>query len=283
MAESYSHEKVVQSYEYLRSLINETPDIGIICGSGLSGLGDDVENKIVVKYADIPHFMDSTVQGHKGQLVFGLLGGKKVMCMQGRFHPYEGHEAWKIALPLRVMKLLGIKFVIITNAAGGINRSFKVGDFMLIKDHISFPSLGGYNPLRGQNDDKFGPRFPAITPAYDKALRKLLYDTSVSLGFKDCTREGIYCNVGGPSYETIAELNLVMKLGGDAVGMSTAQEVIAAAHCGLKVCACSLITNYCILDYDSTESANHEEVLQTGKARAEDMKKLVTEFLKRCP
>nr|XP_039262729.1 purine nucleoside phosphorylase-like [Styela clava] len=283
MAEEYSHEKVIESYDYLKKIIKENPEVGIICGSGLSGLGEDVENKIIVKYGDIPNFMTSTVQGHKGQLVFGRLGGKKVMCMQGRFHPYEGHEAWKIAVPLRVMKLLGVEFVIITNAAGGLNRSFGVGDFMLIKDHISFPGLGGYNPLWGKNDDKFGPRFPAVTQAYDKNLRKLMYDTAVDLGIKDTMREGIYFNVAGPSYETIAELNLALKLGGDAIGMSTAQEVVAAAHCGLKVCACSLITNYCIIDYESTEAANHEEVLETGRARAAAMQKLVTEFLKRCP
>lgn len=281
MAESYSHEKVVKAAEFLKSKIPQSPDYGIICGSGLGGLGEKVEGGVIIKYGEIPNFPQSTVQGHKGQLVFGKLGGKSVMCMQGRFHPYEGYAAWKIALPIRIMKLLGVKAVVITNAAGGINRSYKVGDFMILKDHITFTGLAGYNPLTGPNDAKFGPRFPAVMPAYDRELRALFKETSVSLGFGDSTREGVYCQVAGPSYETVSELQMMLRIGGDAVGMSTAQEVVAAAHCGLKVCCCSLITNECVLDYDATVAPNHEEVLETGKRRAEDMQKLVTEFLRR--
>lgn len=205
------------------------------------------------------------------------------MCMQGRFHPYEGYDAWKIGLPIRVMKLLGIETVVITNAAGGINRSFNVGDFMIVKDHLSFPGLGGYNPLIGPNDDKFGPRFPALSNIYDKDLRALMRDTCKSLGYEKEMREGVYCNVFGPVFETVAEMKFILNIGCDAVGMSTAQEVVSAIHCSMKVAAVSLITDYCDLDYDSEEVLDHEQVLATGRRRANDMKRLITEFIKRLP
>uniref|UniRef100_H2YNQ7 Purine nucleoside phosphorylase n=1 Tax=Ciona savignyi TaxID=51511 RepID=H2YNQ7_CIOSA len=252
------------------------PKIGVICGSGLSGLGELVENKIIIKYTDIPSFVESTVPGHKGQMLFGQINGKDVVCMQGRFHPYEGYPAWVVGFPLRVMKLLGVDTVLATNAAGGINPDFKVGDFMVIKDHISFPGLSGFNPLRGHNDESFGPRFPAMNDSYDKKLRTLFKQCASELGLDNIMREGVYCNVAGPSYETIAELRLLLKLGGDAVGMSTAQEVVTARHCGLKVVACSLITNECILEYDSNKTVCHEEVLETSKQRAQKMESLVS-------
>lgn len=281
MAESYSHEKVVEAAEFLKGKISQSPDYGIICGTGLGGLGEKVEGGVIIKYEEIPNFPQSTVQGHKGQLVCGKLGDKSVICMQGRFHPYEGYAAWKIALPIRTMKLLGVKTVIITNAAGAINRLYKAGDFMILKDHISFNGLAGYNPLTGPNDEKFGPRFPAVTPFYDIDLRARFKETAVSLGLGANTHEGVYCQVAGPSFETVAEIQMMSRIGGDAVGASTAQEVVAAAHCGLKVCCCSLITNECIHDYDTTAVPNQQEVMETSKQRTEDMQKLVTEFLRR--
>ncbi|CAK8681569.1 purine nucleoside phosphorylase-like [Clavelina lepadiformis] len=277
----YSTKKVQESAEFLKSKISIFPKIGIICGSGLSGIGDLVENKLVIKYEEIPSFVTSTVPGHKGQLVFGQLGGKDVMCMQGRFHPYEGYEAWVVGFPLRVMKLLGIEIVLITNAAGGINEKYSVGDFMLIKDHISFPGFGGFNTLRGHNDDSFGPRFPPMSDAYDKNLRQLMHESAKEANVDQYMRDGVYCQVAGPNFETIAELRMLRTLGADAVGMSTVQEVVTARHCGIRVVACSLVTNKCVLDYDTGLAPNHEEVLQTGKERAQAMQLLVTCFLRK--
>nr|XP_002129656.1 purine nucleoside phosphorylase-like [Ciona intestinalis] len=281
--EGYSTEKVRVSADFLKSKMgNVKPKIGIICGSGLSGLGEVVENKIVVKYSEIPSFVESTVPGHKGQLVFGQISGKDVVCMQGRFHPYEGYPGWVVGFPLRVMKLIGIEMVLATNAAGGINPEFKVGDFMLIKDHISFTGLAGYTPLVGPNDSSFGPRFPPMNDAYDKNLRTLFKQCASDLGYDDFMRDGVYCNVFGPSYETIAELRLLLKLGGDAAGMSTVQEVVTARHCGIKVIACSLITNECILEYDTDKTVCHDEVLQTANDRAHQMQTLVAKFIGKC-
>nr|CAB3264417.1 purine nucleoside phosphorylase-like [Phallusia mammillata] len=276
---SYDTDKVVQSANFLKSRMNIKPKLGIICGSGLSGIGEIVCNKTIIAYKEIPSFVESTVPGHKGQLVFGQISEKDVICMQGRFHPYEGYEAWVVGFPIRVMKLLGIEILIITNAAGGINDSFNVGDFMLIKDHISFPGLGGYTPLKGPNDAMFGPRFPPMNEAYDSRLSNLWLQAAKDLKFDSFMRRGVYCNVSGPSYETIAELRMLSKLGGDAVGMSTAQEVVTACHAGMRIVACSLITNKCIMEYDTKETVSHDEVLEVGKKRAKDMEELVVKFL----
>lgn len=217
--------------------------------------------------------------GHAGALVFGTIKGVSTVVMKGRFHPYEGYPMWKCAMPVRVMKLLGIKILIVTNAAGGVNPSFKVGDIMIIKDHINMPGFAGSSPLNGPNDERWGPRFPPMNKAYDQELIKLVKRSSEELNMNKFMREGVYCMVGGPSFETVAEIRAIRTLGGDSVGMSTVHEVITAHHCGLRVVGFSLITNECVSDWDSNTEANHLEVLETGKKRAKDLEGLVSKVV----
>ncbi|XP_058481780.1 purine nucleoside phosphorylase 5a isoform X2 [Solea solea] len=240
-----------------------------------------LKDQVAFNYKDIPNFPQSTVHGHAGRLVFGTLKGRPCVCMQGRFHLYEGYPIQKITLPMRIFKLLGVETVILTNAAGGLNQDFKVGDVMIIKDHLNIPGFTGNNPLTGPNDDRFGVRFPCMSDAYDRELQQLAMDVGQELGYGDFLREGVYCVLGGPSFETIAESRMLHKLGADAVGMSTGPEVIVARHCGMRVFALSLITNQAVMDYDSEEKANHEEVLQTGKERAAQLERLVTTMVTR--
>ncbi|XP_023280188.1 purine nucleoside phosphorylase-like isoform X2 [Seriola lalandi dorsalis] len=234
----------------------------------------------VFKYSDIPNFPRSTVHGHAGQLVFGTLKGKPCVCMQGRFHLYEGYPIQKITLPMRIFKLMGVETMILTNAAGGLNQDYKVGDVMIIKDHINMPGFAGINPLAGPNDDRFGVRFPCMSDAYNRELRQLAHDVAAELGY-DFLKEGVYSVVGGPSFETIAECRMLHRLGADAVGMSTAHEVIVARHAGMRCFALSLISNRAVMDYDSQEKANHEEVLETGRVRSQQLEKLVSIMVSR--
>ncbi|RUS35616.1 nucleoside phosphorylase domain-containing protein [Jimgerdemannia flammicorona] len=276
--------------------------VGIICGSGLGGIVDtiDVATKVEFPYEKIPGFAVSTVVGHTGKLVFGLLGEHRTptVCMVGRFHFYEGHNLSQVTLPVRIMKLLGVQNLIVTNAAGGLNPVFKVGDIMVINDHISLPGLAGNSPLVGPNLDKFGPRFPPTSDAYTYSLRKLAFRAALATGFpRDSIREGVYTFVSGPSYETRAEARYLRSLGGDAVGMSTAPEVVVARHCGIKVLGLSLVTNAVVTkrgkdafkevlreagehveDFEEdtdTIVASHEEVLATSAMRAEQLQSLV--------
>lgn len=198
--------------------------------------------------------------------------------MKGRFHPYEGYPLATCAMPVRVLKLLGIKILIVTNAAGGANDNYQVGDVMIIKDHINLPAFAGNNPLKGPNDERWGPRFPPMNKAYDVNLRKLVKQCASEQGMDDYLQEGVYLMFGGPCYETVAEIRLVRALGGDAVGMSTIPEVIVAHHCGIKVIGLSLITNCCVADWESTEEANHTEVIEVGKRRAKDLEQLVAKI-----
>ncbi|NWU95967.1 PNPH phosphorylase, partial [Upupa epops] len=255
------------------------PKTAIICGSGLGGLADILDNKTIFPYEDIPHFPRSTVAGHAGRLVFGELSGQPCVCMQGRFHYYEGHSVSMVTFPIRVFFLLGVEILIVTNAAGGLNPYFQVGDIMFIRDHISMFGLGAQNPLRGPNDERFGVRFPCMSDAYEPDLLGLALESAQELGFQNFTREGVYCLLAGPCYETIAECRLLQALGADAVGMSTVPEVIVARHCGLRVLGISLITNKVVMSYNSQEKANHEEVLRTSVVRAEALQKLVTHIL----
>ncbi|XP_014671416.1 PREDICTED: purine nucleoside phosphorylase-like, partial [Priapulus caudatus] len=215
------------------------------------------------------------VPGHAGRLVFGLLSGKEVVCMQGRFHTYEGYPISTCAMPVRVFHLMGAHTLIVTNASGGLNPAFNVGDIMIIKDQLYFPGFAGDNPLRGINDERFGPRFIAMSNAYDAKMRKLTHQAAKELGHEKFMREGVYCMLGGPSFETIAEARMLRLLGGDACGMSTCHEVIVARHCGMRVLGISLITNMVVMDYDEVRLANHEEVLETGRKRGRDMQSLV--------
>ncbi|MFC4324095.1 purine-nucleoside phosphorylase [Litchfieldia salsa] len=244
------------STEFLQKKFPETPEIGLILGSGLGVLADEIENAIKIPYQEIPEFPVSTVEGHAGQLVYGTLNGKTVIAMQGRFHFYEGYSLEKVTFPVRVMKKLGVSTLIVTNAAGGINESFEAGDLMLISDHINNM---GTNPLIGENDKDLGVRFPDMSEAYSKELRQLAKSVADRLGIS--IQEGVYVGNTGPSYETPAEVRMLRVFGGDAVGMSTVPEVIVARHSGMKVLGISCISNMAagILDQPLT----HDEVIET--------------------
>ncbi|KAJ1972255.1 Purine nucleoside phosphorylase, partial [Dimargaris cristalligena] len=240
--------------DHLRGAVPEhlLPSVGIVCGSGLGGLADTLEPGFVsFNYTDIPNFPQSTVAGHAGKLVFGLLRGKPTVCMVGRFHFYEGYSLETTVLPLRVMHLLGVQTLIVTNAAGSLNDAHNVGDLVLIKDHVSVPTLTGLNPLIGPNLTEFGPRFPAVSDVYDFDLRVRLAETfyrDPSLQARGMSiHEGVYTFVSGPSYESRAEGRFLRSIGADVVGMSTIPEIITAAHCGLKLICLSLITNKVVI------------------------------------
>ncbi|NRD80641.1 purine-nucleoside phosphorylase [Bacillus sp. BRMEA1] len=249
-------EKIYTAADFLKQRFNNQPKIGLILGSGLGVLADEIEDPIKIPYQDIPGFPVSTVEGHAGQLVFGSLCGVDVVAMQGRFHFYEGYSMDKVTFPVRVMKAIGVETLIVTNAAGGVNESFSPGDLMIINDHINFT---GTNPLIGPNDAKLGVRFPDMSEAYSKELRHLAKETAERLGID--VKEGVYFGFSGPVYETPAEIRMVRTLGGDAVGMSTVPEVIVARHSNMKILGISCISNMAagILDQPLT----HDEVIET--------------------
>uniref|UniRef100_A0A3B3DIU9 Purine nucleoside phosphorylase n=1 Tax=Oryzias melastigma TaxID=30732 RepID=A0A3B3DIU9_ORYME len=276
---NYSFEDYKKTADWLLEHTKQRPKVAIICGSGLGGLADLLEDKTEFPYKDIPSFPTSTVQGHAGQLVFGKLQGCECVCMQGRFHFYEGYSIHKVTYPVRVFFLLGVETLIVTNAAGGLNAAFNVGDIMLIKDHINMPGFAGQNPLCGHNDDRFGVRFPCMSDAYDRDLRALAKKTAKEQGCDSFLQEGVYCMLAGPTYETIAESRVLQTLGADAVGMSTVPEVVIARHCGLRVLGLSLVTNKVVMDYESKEKANHEEVLRTTQLRTKDLQRLVSQLV----
>ncbi|KAM6202576.1 purine nucleoside phosphorylase-like [Rhynchocyon petersi] len=261
--------------EWLLSHTKHRPEVAVICGSGLGSLAERVTQAQIFDYSEIPNFPQSTVPGHVGRLVFGFLNDKACVVMQGRFHMYEGYPLWKVTFPVRVFQLLGVDTLVVTNAAGGLNPRFEVGDIMLIRDHINLPGFSGQNPLRGPNDDRFGVRFPAMSDAYDRDLRQMACKTWKEMGMQQELQEGTYVMLGGPNFETVAECRMLQKLGADAVGMSTVPEVIVARHCGLRVFGFSLITNKAVMDYESREKANHEEVLEAGKQAAKKLEQFV--------
>ncbi len=239
------------------------PRIGLILGSGLNPLAEEVEAADRIPYREIPHFVPPSVPGHVGRLVIGRLAGRAVLIMQGRIHAYEGFSQSQVVLPVRVMHELGITMLIVTNAAGGLNPGFQTGDLMLIVDHIGLSALVGHNPLWGPNDDSLGPRFPAMSRAYDPALRRLAREVADRLGIP--LRQGVYCGLAGPAFETPAEVRFLRLIGADACGMSTVPEVMAARHLGMRVLGFSGITNMAIDDIDAEAAANHEEVLEAGR------------------
>ena len=246
-------------------------DFGLILGSGLGELAEEIEEAIVIPYDQIPFFPTSTVVGHAGQLVYGTLSGKKVLAMQGRFHFYEGHSMQTVTYPVRVMAALKAHSVIVTNACGGVNESFVPGDLMLITDHINFT---GQNPLIGPNEDEIGPRFPDMSEAYTLTYREVAKEAASQL---DLTlKEGVYMGYSGPTYETPAEIRMSRTMGADAVGMSTVPEVIVAAHSGLKVLGISCITN---LAAGMQANLNHEEVVETTQRVKQSFKALIKEVL----
>ena len=231
-------DKIEEAADYIEGEIKIEPEIALILGSGLGVLAEEIEDSTVIKYEDIPNFPVSTVEGHAGQFVIGTLEDKKVMAMQGRFHYYEGYSMQEIALPIRVMYKLGINNLVVTNAAGGINRNFEPGNFMVIQDHIN---LMGDNPLKGENFKEFGPRFPDMSEIYNEDLRELAEKVAVENKIK--TVKGIYVGLEGPSYETPAEIRYLRGTGVDAVGMSTVPETITANHMGMNILGISCITN----------------------------------------
>lgn len=274
---TYTFEALQESAQYLLDRTKIRPKIAIICGSGLSSIADSLEEKQCFPYEIIPHFPVSTVKGHVGQMVFGYLQGVPVMCMQGRFHYYEGYPLWKCSMPVRVMKLVGVTHLIATNAAGGLNPTYKVGDIMMVKDHVNIMGFAGNNPLQGPNDDRFGPRFPPMNQAYNAELLETGLKIAKEMKIDDIVHKGVYTCLGGPNFETVAELKMLRMAGVDAVGMSTVHEVITARHCDLAVFAFSLITNLCVVDYESHNEVNHEDVMDVGKS----MQPILQEFVLR--
>jgi purine-nucleoside phosphorylase len=246
----------------LRQRTAHRPQIGLILGSGLNALAEQVQDADRIPYADIPHYGQTSVAGHRGQMVIGRLAGKEVLIMQGRIHAYEGISLQRVTLPVRVMHELGVRTLIVTNAAGGINPEYRAGDLMLIQDHIGLMAMTGGNPLWGPNDDSLGPRFPPMNRAYDPALRRLALKVASGLGIQ--LRQGVYVGLGGPTFETPAEVRYLRMIGGDAVGMSTVPEVIVARHVGMRVLGISGISNAAVHDPDAGEEASHEEVLAAG-------------------
>lgn len=254
--------------DFIKSATQQRPRIAVITGSGLGRMADRVIGAESISTADVPGWPASTVEGHAGRLIFGRLGGTPALVMQGRIHFYEGYSMRELTMPIRVMQLLGIKTLIVTNAAGGLNPAFQVGDLMLIRDHINLPGLAGHNPLIGPNDPVLGPRFPDVASAYTPALRALAREVAVTQGLT--LQEGTYVMVGGPSFETRAEVRFLRSIGADAVGMSTVPEVIVASHAGMQVLGLSLISNRLTPDHDPDVAVEttHEEVLRAGQEAA---------------
>ena len=234
----YTVEFFQKSADYVMSIIKDKPEIAIILGSGLGDFVSKIKNPIEIKYDDIPNFLVSTVASHAGKLIYGEVGGKKVICMAGRFHSYEGYNFEQLVIPVRLFKLLGVKATILTNAAGAVNKSYNVGDIMIVSDHIK---LNGASPLRGKNLDFFGPRFFDVTDMYTKKLRKIALKCAEGSGL--IFREGVYMFFPGPQFETPAEIRAARLLGADAVGMSTVTEALTAAHCSMPLLAFSVMTN----------------------------------------
>lgn len=264
---------------YIKTRVSKVPDVGIICGSGLSGLAAEIKDPFVIKYEEIKGFPESTVAGHVGEMVFGELGGKYVVALKGRFHFYEGYPPAQVVISVRVLAALGIRLLVVTNAAGGVNPGYSVGDVMIIKDQIALPALAGHHPLVGRNDERFGPRFPAVSPALEPELQDTVEAVAKRTEVKLNIHRGVYFGVSGPSYETPHEIQLIRTLGGDAVGMSTVFEILTAAHSGVRVLGLSLITNKCKIPGDDTPAPTHEEVLAATKVSESQIQLLVSEFV----
>lgn len=266
--------RIYEAADFVKAkLQGRVPFAGIVLGSGLGKLADFIENPIVIPYKEIPNFAVSTAVGHKGNFIAGELGGKFVVAMQGRFHFYEGYPMEQVTLPIRVMKVLGIKYLFVSNAAGGVNYDFKVGDLMIIKDHINLLP----NPLIGKNMDEFGIRFPDMTRPYDPAIIKLAKEIAQERGI--ALKEGVYLASTGPTYETPAEYKYFRTIGADAVGMSTIPEVIVARHCAVPVFGMSVITNEAHDDYAEDYVNDGDDVVRAADAAADKMTDLFTQII----
>jgi purine-nucleoside phosphorylase len=272
--------KILESVDFIRkhtkaqNVASQQPTIGIILGTGLGALADEIKKKTTIDYGDIPHFPLSTVESHHGKLILGNLGGKNVVAMQGRFHFYEGYSMEQITLPVRVMRFLGAKILIVSNAAGGLNPNFRRGDIMLIVDHIN---LLGQNPLIGPNDDSIGPRFPDMSEPYSKELINLAMQAA--LDNKIRVERGVFAAMSGPSLETRAEYRFLRQIGADAIGMSTVPEDIVAVHMGMKVCGFSVITDECFPD--SLAPADVNEIIRVAKETEPKLTKLMKTVVER--
>jgi purine-nucleoside phosphorylase len=257
---------------FIQKQYTSTPTVGIVLGSGLGNFTNELKIEKEIPYKDIPHFPVSTVEGHSGKLIFAEIGGKKVMAMAGRFHFYEGYTTQQICFPIRVMKMLGVETVFLSNAAGGVNKNFAVGDLMIIHDHIAMFTV---NPLMGKNEEFFGPRFPDMSEPYNKDLIKKAKTIAEKLEIPIHT--GVYLAVTGPTFETRSEYKLIRTLGGDAVGMSTVQEVIVAKHAGMNVFAMSVITDVGIREEENV--ITHEEVLEAAKGAEPKLTSIFTQLV----
>jgi len=264
--------KLESTKQYLLDFINESPKIGLILGSGLGTLADEIESPLIIDYKDIPNFPVSTVEGHAGQLVIGKLMGKQVIAMKGRFHYYEGYSMEEVTFPVRVMKAIGVELILVTNACGGLNPELYPGALMIINDHIN---MTGDNPLIGPNLSELGPRFPDMSSAYDKGLIELVRRASKNTDVQ--THEGVYVSISGPNYLSKAELRMMQKLGADTVGMSTVPEVIVARHSGMKVIGISCVTDMAIPD--QLESISHEQVIEVANRTKPKFINLVKEII----
>lgn len=279
MAEYITRQMVVEAAEYIRKRGCSCPHVGLILGSGLNAVAERVLDAKIIPYREIPHFPNSTVPGHAGRLLLGCFGGLETLVMQGRVHYYEGYSLAEVTFPVRVMQLLGLDTLIVTNAAGGIRPGLRVGDLMAITDHINFVGMAGHHPLRGPNDEHFGPRFLDMTRAYDPGLLELLRAEAKEQGVP--LQEGVYAMLAGPSFETPAEVRFLRAIGADAVGMSTVPEVIVARHGGLRVLGISLISNVAHDSLAAGEKASHEEVLEAGRRAEPILAGLLEGFLRR--
>ncbi len=258
----------LETAQFLQKQINYTPEYAIVLGSGLGSLAEDINIEKEISYKDIPNFPVSTVKGHKGSLIFGTLNGKKIVAMNGRFHYYEGYNMKQVTFPERVFWQMGIRKLVVSNASGGVNRNFKIGDVMLITDHINlFPE----HPLRGPNDERFGPRFVNMSEPYSKKMLQVVRNYAAEKGIH--TKEGTYLGLQGPTFETLSEYTMVRNVGGDAVGMSTVPEVIVARHMDMEVFGISVITDIGTAEF--IEEVNHQEVLKAAKAAEPIVRELV--------
>ena len=273
MTEKVVFARAKEAAQYIKDQGVDTLEVGLILGSGLGELADEIEDRVVIQYTDIPSFPVSTVEGHAGQLVCGTLGGKKVIALQGRFHYYEGYTMEVVTFPIRVMSELGVESMIVTNAAGGVNRDFTPGDLMMITDHINF---FGTNPLIGANDEEQGPRFPDLSQAYDLEYQTFIKEAATELDLP--LKEGVYFGMTGPTYESPAEIRMINTLGGDSVGMSTVPEVIVARHAGIRVAGISCITNFAA---GLGGELNHEDVIEVSTKIRSSFKSLVVTLLEK--
>jgi purine-nucleoside phosphorylase len=270
---------VERAAEAVRRQVTALPRVGMILGSGLSAVAEAVEAEARIPYEEIPGLVPATVEGHVGRLVMGRLEGRSVIVMQGRTHYYEGFSMARITLPVRVMQALGAEILIVTNAAGGLNPDFSPGEVMLIRDHVNLIGMAGLNPLRGPNLERFGPRFPDMSRAYDPELRQLA--RAVALEADVPVREGVYIALGGPNFETPADVRFLRAIGVDAVGMSTVPEVVVARHGGMRVLGLSGISNVLVGDEEQAGETTHEEVLEAGRLMAPRMETIIRGVLGR--